>query len=293
MSVPTMSSTALLTEHLEFPPVSLVDDLINSVNEIMYKCTQAMETYLQQRSVIGGRDYTEEIRVGTAKLETLLENAVDKNLDRLELYVLRNVLSLPSELIENGSFRLGHYEGLVLHEDMGTEMEERFVAVEKAFQVHEMLRARLGETRRVYERTVKFKRLVLRLLEGGLKGKEDKDNNRNLEVLLNSLKPVDETMRLLASQLRALYVENEKFCSSTSIELLLEKYSGLQDSGATRSGYIDNRTRRLFENLFQEEADEEGRAIPLGGSPTEEDQSTISQVDDINHPDWSAIQKYT
>ena len=42
MSAPSLRSTALLTELLGFPPISLVDDIINNVNEVMYKCTAAM-----------------------------------------------------------------------------------------------------------------------------------------------------------------------------------------------------------------------------------------------------------
>ena len=30
-------------------PLALIDDVINAVNDIMYKCTQAMETYLNER----------------------------------------------------------------------------------------------------------------------------------------------------------------------------------------------------------------------------------------------------
>ena len=30
-------TTAILTEHLEFAPLTLIDDVINAVNEIMYK----------------------------------------------------------------------------------------------------------------------------------------------------------------------------------------------------------------------------------------------------------------
>lgn len=52
-----------------------------------------------------------EIEEGVLKLETLMENAVDKNFDRLEIWTLRNVLCLPrgeEELVN--WVRLGHYE---------------------------------------------------------------------------------------------------------------------------------------------------------------------------------------
>jgi kinetochore protein Mis12/MTW1 len=52
-----------------------------------------------------------EVEEGVLKLETLMENAVDKNFDRLEIWTLRNVLCLPrgeEELVN--WVRLGHYE---------------------------------------------------------------------------------------------------------------------------------------------------------------------------------------
>lgn len=42
------------------------------------------------------------------QLETLLEATVDKNFDKLEIFVLRSILSVPEELVE--WIRLGHYE---------------------------------------------------------------------------------------------------------------------------------------------------------------------------------------
>ena len=73
-----------------------------------------MEKYLLKKSVVNGHDYSEEIRIGVAQLETLLENSVDRNFDRLEPYVLRNILHIPEELILNNVFRLKHQKELIL-----------------------------------------------------------------------------------------------------------------------------------------------------------------------------------
>lgn len=56
-------------------------------------------------------DYPEakqEIEEGLHKLETLLESTVDKNFDKFEIYVLRNILSVPEDVA--GYIRLSHYE---------------------------------------------------------------------------------------------------------------------------------------------------------------------------------------
>ena len=44
------------------------------------------------------------------KLETLLNSTVDKNFDKFEIYVLRNILSVPPDLAD--WIRLGHYEAI-------------------------------------------------------------------------------------------------------------------------------------------------------------------------------------
>ena len=41
------------------------------------------------------------------QLETLLENTIDKNFDKLEIYTLRNVLTVPEDLVP--WVRLEHY----------------------------------------------------------------------------------------------------------------------------------------------------------------------------------------
>ena len=49
-----------------------------------------------------------EIENGLHQLETLLESTVDKAFDKFEIYVLRNILTVPEDLIN--WVRLRHYE---------------------------------------------------------------------------------------------------------------------------------------------------------------------------------------
>lgn len=53
-----------------------------------------------------------EIEEGVLKLETLMENAVDKNFDKLEIYTLRNILCLRRDEDVAEWIRLGHYENV-------------------------------------------------------------------------------------------------------------------------------------------------------------------------------------
>ncbi|KAG7193564.1 uncharacterized protein KQ657_000633 [Scheffersomyces spartinae] len=122
----------VLTEHLGYHPLGVIDDVINAVNALLYKCTEAMEHYLKEMkaakdneiqslmdddglilSNISENIYTEEeIARGTAELETLLENKVDRSFDKLELYALRNILTLPYDLLDEGYIRLLHQQGI-------------------------------------------------------------------------------------------------------------------------------------------------------------------------------------
>jgi kinetochore protein Mis12/MTW1 len=52
----------------------------------------------------------QEIEEGLQKLETLLNSTVDKNFDKFEIYVLRNILSLPSDLTD--WVQLQHYRAI-------------------------------------------------------------------------------------------------------------------------------------------------------------------------------------
>ncbi len=54
---------------------------------------------------------TQEIENGVHQLETLLEATVDKTFDKLEIILLRNVLTVPTVPEDIASWvRLGHYE---------------------------------------------------------------------------------------------------------------------------------------------------------------------------------------
>jgi kinetochore protein Mis12/MTW1 len=129
MSAPTDTTTELMTEHLQYAPLTLIDDVINSANAILYQSMDAFETYLRDTLIpsipssnaprgktfdLDAPEDTErdelfkELEFGMAQVETLLENAVDRNFDAFELYVLRNVFNVPDDI--DGYLRLGHHQ---------------------------------------------------------------------------------------------------------------------------------------------------------------------------------------
>lgn len=242
MAAPTMKSTSILTEHLQYPAVSLVDDIINAVNEVMYKCTAAMEKYLLERSKVNGKDYSEEIRVGVAKLETLLEHSVDKNFDKLELYVLRNVLRIPQELLDANVFRLSYQRDLLIPRDTQnansiTQLEDKARQIEQNLQRNKELRTRLKNTKILKQRIAKFKTLIRQTLEC--------EGYPNSQELVRLLAPMDDSLKLVTSQLRQLYVDSEE---QASMEEVLQVHNEFQtrSNGHRRSLYIESEVKRVL-----------------------------------------------
>ncbi|KAI1430849.1 Mis12 protein-domain-containing protein [Xylaria sp. CBS 124048] len=136
MTTSLNSETELLTEHFGYPPVSLIDDIINSINILAERALNSIEQGLvnappaalgfkapkasKSQSAQSQQDADipspaerakEEIESGTHQLETLLCASIDRNFDKFELYVLRNILTVnPPELCN--WIRLSHYDGL-------------------------------------------------------------------------------------------------------------------------------------------------------------------------------------
>src|SRR5271155_460513 len=129
MSAPTDTTTELMTEHLQYAPLTLIDDVINSANAILYQAMDAFEAYLRDTLIpsipssstnasktfnLDASESTEreelerELEFGMAQIETLLENAVDRNFDAFELYLLRNIFNVPEDV--DGYLRLQHHQ---------------------------------------------------------------------------------------------------------------------------------------------------------------------------------------
>ncbi|GMG00519.1 unnamed protein product [Aspergillus oryzae] len=124
------ATKSLLTEHFSYTPLSLVDDVINSINNLIYQAISSLEagllstpperlgfSHATNGSTIPDTDedgnvvYPEarlEIEDGLHKLETLLEATVDKAFDKFEIIVLRNSFRVDDDLL--GWIRLKHYE---------------------------------------------------------------------------------------------------------------------------------------------------------------------------------------
>ncbi|KAI0115171.1 Mis12 protein-domain-containing protein [Daldinia grandis] len=138
MTTSTNSDAELLTEHFGYPPISLIDDIINSVNVLAERALNSVEqgllnappatigfkppkpsrshhTHDAQKQQQQHQDPAEaaktEIESGTHQLETLLCASIDRNFDKFEIYVLRNILTVRPPDVRSW-IRLSHYDGL-------------------------------------------------------------------------------------------------------------------------------------------------------------------------------------
>ncbi|CAO1599021.1 MAG: hypothetical protein LQ349_001588 [Xanthoria aureola] len=160
----TQQVEALLTEHFRYTPLSLIDDIINTVNTIIYRAIEAIENGLfsispQQLGYSPDKDTSgkdtsvpdaehpeakDEIENGVHQLETLLEATVDKTFDKFEIYTLRNILTVPDELAP--WMRLAHYEGITLPLPANTPTPESILALRRKVQETRKLNLALRNT---------------------------------------------------------------------------------------------------------------------------------------------------
>lgn len=144
MSSSANSETQLLAEHFGYPPVSLLDDIINSINILAEQALNSVEKGLlaakpaslgfraqppppppqskkskQAAAAAAATDppppppeeaQRHEVENGTHQLETLLCASIDRNFDIFEIWVMRNILTVRPD--DRDWIRLSHYQGL-------------------------------------------------------------------------------------------------------------------------------------------------------------------------------------
>jgi kinetochore protein Mis12/MTW1 len=136
MAASNQTTTALLTEHFRYTPLTLLDDIINTVNELVFRAVNAIEegfggTTAEQLGFTldseiakalpndaARRDALAELKQneidnGIVKLESLLNATVDKDFDKFEIYTLRNILAVGHDEEDLANWvRLDHYQGV-------------------------------------------------------------------------------------------------------------------------------------------------------------------------------------
>ncbi|CAL5867023.1 uncharacterized protein PFLUO_LOCUS1235 [Penicillium psychrofluorescens] len=301
------ATTSLLAEHFSYTPLSLIDDIINSINNLIYQAISSLESGLintpperlgfahaSNGSTIPDTDedgnvvYPEaklEIENGLHQLETLLEANVDKAFDKFEIYVLRNILTVPEDLLS--SVRLKHYENLSFVPSPDTPTPETILAQrKKLIETRKLSRSLKDECAR-NDVVISQLRSILSTVEnakpdGGADATENKENNQpDLSFLTSSPAarqlrvgvaagsntkhtPLTTNTTFILSQLPAL---------QTTLEQLRPRLAALPQASVAketkskrdeRKEYIESRIRLHLERAGQLAMGDDGHPMVAG-----------------------------
>lgn len=201
------------------------------------------------------------------QLETLLEAKIDKNFDKLEVYSLRNILSVPAEV--RTWVRLNHYEGLNFSygEDAPdvesvTQQRRKLRETQKLGKVLESeverndatikaLRSLLGKPREKTEGELEGEYPTFAFLEnkGGLTGDVSKPVTTTTSFALSQLPALKALLANLKPRLDELTNGNGK-------EGLVGEEEKSWRKG--RLEFVEKETRKHLENVRGLELDEQG-----------------------------------
>ena len=207
---------------------ALIDDIINSINILAFKATDAVEKGLLSADPINlgfqipppttpeaeaagiaiQEKVKDEIENGVHQLETLLEAKIDKNFDKLEVYVLRNILSVPPDVRD--WVRLNHYEGLNFALDPNAPSSESVTLQRRKLRETQKLHALLLREVATNEATLK----ELRVLVENQKVKKEEEGQQTYsafaflqdkgDITGDAAHPVSTTTAFALSQLPAM-----------------------------------------------------------------------------------------
>ncbi|PIG84740.1 Mis12 domain protein [Aspergillus arachidicola] len=223
------ATKSLLTEHFSYTPLSLVDDVINSINNLIYQAISSLEagllstpperlgfSHATNGSTIPDTDedgnvvYPEarlEIEDGLHKLETLLEATVDKAFDKFEIIVLRNSFRVDDDLL--GWIRLKHYEGLDLNPSPDAPTPDTIVALRKKLQETKKLNRALKQETARNDAVISQLRSILSTVkgaDGATSAKQEGDSetpalpmNKDLDLSFLTESPAAKQLRVGAA----------------------------------------------------------------------------------------------
>ncbi|KAF5590265.1 MTW1 Determining metaphase spindle length [Fusarium pseudocircinatum] len=288
------SDYELLTEHFGYPPVSLLDDIINTVNVLVDRALDSVERLLLSippqslgfSNKHASKDGTPalppdeaaklEIEHGTHQLETLLNASIDKNFDLFELYTMRNILTVRPD--DQPYMRLAHYEGLDFSGSEGPDRPttESVTALRRRLHASQRLHTALESERARNDALLGKLRSVLGVVPGNVKAEEGQAqapdgsafgflrDKASLQAA-GADKPIATTTEFTLSQLQALRA------LSTSLRTLLpdlgptDADTSMEDASSSsrtwrreRVEYVEGASRKYLESARGLELGDQG-----------------------------------
>ncbi|GKZ39997.1 hypothetical protein AbraIFM66950_001855 [Aspergillus brasiliensis] len=298
------ATTSLLTEHFSYTPLSLIDDIINSINNLIYQAISSLETGLlatpperlgfshaNNGSTIPDTDedgnviYPEaqlEIENGLHQLETLLEATVDKTFDKFELFVLRNTFKVPDDLM--GWIRLKHYENLNLDPPSDAPTPDTISAQRKKLHETKKLNRALKQESARNEAVIAQLRSILSNTQTTKQETEATPNGRsNLDLSFLTSSPAAQQLRVGAATgtntqhtpitTNATFILSQLPALQALLKELRPKLATLPRSGDkmetepnadARREYIESRVRLHLERAGQLAVGSDGTTVVAG-----------------------------
>lgn len=258
---------------------TLLDDIINTVNELVFRAINAIESGFSNSSPesLGYRPATNveypsedarrnalleqkqaEIDAGIIQLESLLNAIVDKDFDKFEIYTLRNILAVGHEEESLARWvRLEHYKNLELDNSTVTITPEELLAqrrkVQETAKLNAMLKAEEARNQAIIAQ--------LHTLTGQ-QPKEAQQTPQETESTSKSAfsflttsphtstteKPLSQNLQYAIAQLPALRELLSQLKESlASLPRARQARQGENSVEAKRRGYINAQSRRALE----------------------------------------------
>ncbi|EEP78069.1 predicted protein [Uncinocarpus reesii 1704] len=231
-----------------------------------------------------------EIENGLHQLETLLEATVDKAFDKFEIYVLRNILMVPDDLVQ--WMRLSHHENISFdHPPENAPTPESITAQRKKLRETRKLNHLLQQESARNEALISQLRSMLAPTESRAQGQipADESNSNPLYPQLPNLSflftdpaakrlnvgddggpshtPVTTNTTFLLSQLPALQAVLAQLRPKlTKLSALLDQAGEYDTKREDRRRYIDSRTNLHLERI----GELGGRAAQVRGRKVDE-----------------------
>lgn len=266
---------AIFAEHMGIPPVTLVDEIVNAVNEIMQKALRGVGEYLRQQRANqlmalncdpGASDEEQakyekegkvylfaEIESGLLLFDTLCHSHLDLNFDKFEVYTLRNILTIPKDLVDGGWIRLKHHEHLksmdtsrLASKDTEKQILHLVHDINMELNLRKLLRVQVAKAKIIVKSLKQYKKCAEELV---LAHANSKLTPEVAAMLREDLDPMNDNVYYLLTQvselLKLVLLLNEKLLKG--IEVLNLEKSQLRHF--SRESYIEERTQALLEKL--------------------------------------------
>ncbi|KAK5726063.1 hypothetical protein LTR15_004255 [Elasticomyces elasticus] len=264
---------AILTEHLSYTPLRILDDIINGVNEVVYRAINAIDEGLSAipaatlgftyaaaptDSVASETTVQEtldemkatELGNGLVQLESLLNSTIDKDFDKFEIYTLRNILALGHD--EEEARGLAEHVVLDHYKHLDVKGAEEAPSMEDV----QLQRAKLRETKKlnIMLKAEEAKNAAILEQLGGLLG-TSKDSNQSPFAFLmaqgsaSNEQPSTEEVKQVLQQLPAIRdsIAQLKGASQSLASERLARPKDVESAESKRSEYLDTQSRRALQ----------------------------------------------